>query len=57
MHLTPAVPLALTLPKLEVYRIRKENVHLEQGCLFNPYGKTKIAKRKVPLSEVAIRGA
>lgn len=38
----------------EVYRIRKENVHLDQGYLFNPYGKTKAAKRKVPLSEVAI---
>jgi len=37
----------------EVYRIRKENVHLDQGYLFNPYGKTKAAKRKVPLSEVA----
>jgi integrase/recombinase XerC len=26
------------------------NVHLEQGYYFNPYGKTKAAKRKVPLS-------
>jgi integrase len=38
----------------EVYRIRKENVHLSQDYLYNPYGKTKAAKRKVPLSEVAI---
>lgn len=38
----------------DVYRIRKENVHLDQGYLFNPYGKTKAAKRKVPLSEIAI---
>lgn len=37
----------------EVFRIRRENVHLEQGYLFNPYGKTKAAKRKVPLSERA----
>lgn len=37
----------------EVYRIRKDNVHLDQGYLFNPYGKTKAAKRKVPLSETA----
>jgi len=37
----------------EVYRIRRENVHLEQGYVFNPYGKTKAAKRKVPLSEAA----
>lgn len=38
----------------EVYRIRKDNVHLDQGYLYNPYGKTKAAKRKVPLSETAI---
>lgn len=31
----------------------RENVHLEQGYYFNPYGKTKAAKRKVPLSERA----
>ena len=37
----------------EVYRIRRESVHLDQGYLFNPYGKTKAAKRKVPLSEKA----
>lgn len=37
----------------EVYRIRRENVHLEQGYLFNPYGKTKAAKRKVFLTNVA----
>lgn len=37
----------------EVFRLRRENVHLEQGYLFNPYGKTKAAKRKVPLSERA----
>jgi integrase len=37
----------------EVCRIRRENVHLEHGYLFNPYGKTKAAKRKVPLSDKA----
>lgn len=37
----------------EVYRIRRENVHLEHGYVFNPYGKTKAAKRKIPLSERA----
>lgn len=37
----------------EVYRIRRENVHIEQGYVFNPYGKTKAAKRKVPLSDTA----
>src|SRR4030095_2466064 len=37
----------------EVYRIRRENVRLDQGYLSNPYGKTKAAKRKLPLSERA----
>jgi integrase len=37
----------------EVCRIQRDNVHLEKGYLFNPYGKTKAAKRKVPLSERA----
>jgi integrase len=39
----------------EVCRIRRENVHLEHGYLFNPYGKTKASKRKVPLSEKAVQ--
>jgi integrase len=30
----------------EVYRIRRENVHIEQGYLFIPFGKTKAARRK-----------
>ena len=37
----------------EVCRIRRENVHLEQGYVFNPFGKTKAARRKVPLTERA----
>ena len=37
----------------EVYRIRRQNVHLDKGYLFNPFGKTKAAKRKVPLSLAA----
>lgn len=38
----------------EVCRIRRENVHLEQGYLFNPFGKTKAAQRKLWLSETSI---
>lgn len=41
----------------EVRRIRRENVHLGediQPYIFNPYGKTKAAKRRVPLSKVAL---
>jgi integrase len=37
----------------EVYRIRSENVHVENGYLFNPYGKTKAARRKIPLNTKA----
>jgi integrase len=37
----------------EIYRIRRENVFLDRGYLFNPYGKTKAAKRKIPLSASA----
>ena len=37
----------------EVCRIRRENVHLDQGYLFNPFGKTKAARRKVPLTDRA----
>jgi integrase len=39
----------------EVYRIRRENVQLEQGFLVIPYGKTKAARRRVPLTGVARR--
>ena len=34
----------------EVYRIHRENAHLEEGYICNPSGKTKAAKRKIPLS-------
>ncbi|MGH9873161.1 MAG: tyrosine-type recombinase/integrase [Pyrinomonadaceae bacterium] len=37
----------------EVCRIRRENVHLEQSYVFNPFGKTKAARRKVPVTERA----
>src|SRR5580692_2976005 len=37
----------------EVYRIRPENVSLAGGFLFNPYGKTKAARRRVPLTMAA----
>lgn len=38
----------------EVYRIRIEHINLDGACMFNPYGKTKAAKRKVPLNKTAI---
>ena len=37
----------------EVYRIRRENVQLEHGFLVIPYGKTKAARRRVPLTAAA----
>src|SRR6185369_7052892 len=38
----------------EVFRIKGSNVFLDKGYLFNPYGETKAAKRKIPLNEQAI---
>ncbi|MHB1674726.1 MAG: tyrosine-type recombinase/integrase [Acidobacteriaceae bacterium] len=38
----------------EVYRIRPENVHLSDGHLFNPHGKTKAARRQIALT-VSVR--
>ncbi len=37
----------------EVYRIQPENVNLAAGFLFNPFGKTKAARRRVPLTATA----
>ena len=37
----------------EVYRISHENVHLSQGYLLNPFGKTKAAKRRINLTSRA----
>jgi integrase len=37
----------------EVYRIQPENVHLSENYLFNPYGKTKAAKRRIKLTMTA----
>src|SRR5665213_2816974 len=34
----------------EVYRIRPENVNLTENYLFNPYGKTKAARRQISLT-------
>ena len=38
----------------EVYTIRKENVHLDRRYLFIPNGKTRYARRNVPLTAAAI---
>lgn len=37
----------------EVYRIQPENVNLASGFLFNPFGKTKAARRRIPLTTSA----
>ena len=42
------------MPPEEVYRITVENVTLEQGFLYNPFGKTKAARRKIPLTSTAL---
>lgn len=37
----------------EVCRLERRHVHLDRGYIFNPYGKTKAARRKLPLSQRA----
>jgi integrase len=37
----------------EIYRIERENVHLSERYIFNPYGKTKAAKRRINLTAAA----
>jgi integrase len=37
----------------EVYRIRRENVSVAENRLFNPYGKTKAARRVIALTAAA----
>jgi integrase len=37
----------------EIYRMRRENVNVEAGTVFNPYGKTKAARRTLPLTRRA----
>ena len=38
----------------EVYTLRSENVHLAKRYLFVPLGKTRFARRTIPLTDVAI---
>ena len=38
----------------EVYTIQKENVHLAKRYLFVPSGKTRFARRNIPLTEKAL---
>jgi integrase len=37
----------------EIYRIQPKNVHLAEGYFFNPFGKTKAAKRRIKLTATA----
>jgi integrase len=37
----------------EVCRLERRHVNLSEGYIFNPYGKTKAARRKLPLSRRA----
>ena len=38
----------------EVFTIRQENVHLNRRYLFIPTGKTKLARRNLPISDAAV---
>jgi len=37
----------------EVYRIERENVHPSEGYIFNPFGKTAAARRRITLTAAA----
>jgi integrase len=37
----------------EVFTIRKENVHMDDGYVFVPTGKTRFARRNIPLTKAA----
>jgi integrase len=39
----------------EVYRISRENVYLSEERIFNPFGKTKAARRNINLNAVALQ--
>jgi integrase len=39
----------------EVYRIQPENVHLSKAYLFNPFGKTRAARRRINLTKAALK--
>jgi len=34
----------------EVFRMRVENIDFKQGSIFNPFGKTKAARRTIPMT-------
>jgi integrase len=38
----------------EVFRMRVENLDFNQKTIFNPYGKTKAARRKIPMTDDAL---
>jgi integrase len=55
-YLTAATPLLRDVAMMmlqtgmrpeEVYRIQPENVHLSKAYLFNPFGKTRAARRRI----------
>jgi integrase len=37
----------------EVCRLTKGNIHLDENYVYNPYGKTKAARRRIPLTKRA----
>jgi integrase len=35
----------------EVFRMRVENIDFKQKAIFNPFGKTKAARRTIPMTD------
>ena len=44
------VMLGTGMRPAEVFRIRTENIDFKEGSIFNPFGKTKAARRKIPMT-------
>ena len=38
----------------EVFRMRTENIDFKQNTIFNPFGKTKAARRTIPMTDDVI---
>jgi integrase len=53
LHDIAALMLDTGMRPDEIYRMRRENVNLEAGYVFNPYGKSKAARRKLTLTRRA----
>jgi len=53
LHDIAVLMIDLGMRPEEIFRIRRENVNLDAGTIFNPHGKTKAARRTLSLTKRA----